>query len=69
MTDERGAALLRGGMSSPRASFLELFFDLVFVFALTRVSQRLIDDLSTHGRDVLRETAETVLCCCSSRSG
>ena len=46
MADERGAALLRGGVSSPRATFLELFFDLVFVFALTRVSQRIIDDLS-----------------------
>ncbi|MEH0936543.1 low temperature requirement protein A [Micromonospora psammae] len=61
MTDERGAALLRGGTSSPRASFLELFFDLVFVFALTRVSQMLIDDVSTHGPYLLRQAAETVV--------
>ncbi|MFJ6197093.1 low temperature requirement protein A [Micromonospora sp. NPDC092111] len=61
MADERGAALLRGGVSSPRATFLELFFDLVFVFALTRVSQRLIDDVTASDRDVLRETAQTVL--------
>ncbi|NJP31637.1 low temperature requirement protein A [Micromonospora thermarum] len=43
---EPGAALLRPTVSSPRATFLELFFDLVFVFALTRVSQRLIEDVS-----------------------
>ncbi|MFC0004051.1 low temperature requirement protein A [Micromonospora siamensis] len=61
MTDQRGAALLRGGISSPRATFLELFFDLVFVFALTRVSQRLIDDVSAHGPELLRQLAETVL--------
>ncbi|MFF5171032.1 low temperature requirement protein A [Micromonospora sp. NPDC000089] len=61
MADGRGGALVRGEVSSARATFLELFFDLVFVFALTRVSQRLIDDLTAHGRDVLRETAQTVL--------
>ncbi|MGC5329366.1 low temperature requirement protein A [Micromonospora sp. DT62] len=43
MTDERGGRLLRPEDSSPRATFLELFFDLVFVFALTRVSLRLVD--------------------------
>jgi low temperature requirement protein LtrA len=58
---EGGAALLRGGISATRATFLELFFDLVFVFALTRVSQRLIDDVSTRGRDPFRESAQTVL--------
>ncbi|SCL31061.1 Low temperature requirement protein LtrA [Micromonospora nigra] len=46
MAGERGAALLRPAGSHPRATFLELFFDLVFVFALTRVSQRLIDDIA-----------------------
>ncbi|MFC4145337.1 low temperature requirement protein A [Micromonospora mangrovi] len=59
--DERGSALLRGGVSATRATFLELFFDLAFVFALTRISQRLIDDVSTHGRDPFRESAQTVL--------
>ncbi|MET8232801.1 low temperature requirement protein A [Micromonospora sp. NPDC005298] len=40
MTAGRGAALLRPAESSGRATFLELFFDLAFVVALTRVSQR-----------------------------
>ncbi|GAB3173353.1 low temperature requirement protein LtrA [Micromonospora palomenae] len=61
MADGQGGALLRGVTSSPRATFLELFFDLVFVFALTRVSQRLIDDVSANPPDVLRQVAQTVL--------
>ncbi|MEU7614490.1 low temperature requirement protein A [Micromonospora rifamycinica] len=61
MADERGAALLRGGVSSPRATFLELFFDLVFVFALTRVSQRIIDDLDAAHRVLLAEIVQTLL--------
>ncbi|MEU4397279.1 low temperature requirement protein A [Micromonospora orduensis] len=40
MTAGRGAVLLRPPESSGRATFLELFFDLAFVVALTRVSQR-----------------------------
>ncbi|WP_327040117.1 low temperature requirement protein A [Micromonospora ureilytica] len=40
MTAGRGAELLRPPTSSGRATFLELFFDLAFVVALTRVSQR-----------------------------
>ncbi len=59
--DERGAALLRGGITSPRATFLELFFDLAFVFALTRVSQRMIDNVSVRREDVLRDSAETAV--------
>ncbi|MFG1800369.1 low temperature requirement protein A [Micromonospora carbonacea] len=59
--DQRGAALLRGAVSSPRASFLELFFDLVFVFALTRVSQRTIDDVASARRDLWGGVAQTVL--------
>ncbi|MEK8108913.1 low temperature requirement protein A [Micromonospora sp. M12] len=43
MASERGAALLRPPTSSGRATFLELFFDLAFVVALTRVSQRFAD--------------------------
>ncbi|WP_420116868.1 low temperature requirement protein A [Micromonospora sp.] len=61
MADERGAALLRGGLSSPRTTFLELFFDLVFVFALTRVSQRIIDDLSVVRQDLLAEITQTLV--------
>ena len=45
MTEQRGGALLRTASSPGRATFLELFFDLVFVFALTRVSQRLINGI------------------------
>ncbi|MEU5909164.1 low temperature requirement protein A [Micromonospora sp. NPDC047527] len=40
MAAGRGAELLRSPMSSGRATFMELFFDLAFVVALTRVSQR-----------------------------
>ncbi|MEV4117260.1 low temperature requirement protein A [Micromonospora sp. NPDC049645] len=40
MAARPGAALLRPPESSGRATFLELFFDLAFVVALTRVSQR-----------------------------
>ncbi|PWR10660.1 low temperature requirement protein A [Micromonospora acroterricola] len=43
MAAERGAALLRPPTSSGRATFLELFFDLAFVVALARVSQRFAD--------------------------
>jgi low temperature requirement protein LtrA len=42
MATNRAAALLRVGGESERATFLELFFDLVFVFALTRVSQQVV---------------------------
>ncbi|MEW2380662.1 low temperature requirement protein A [Micromonospora sp. NPDC047707] len=56
---ERGAALLRPAVSSPRATFLELFFDLALVFALTRVSQRLVDDVT--GRQPGDGLLETLL--------
>lgn len=32
-----------------KASFLELFFDLAFIFALTRLSRALLDDPSFNG--------------------
>ncbi|MEV6811908.1 low temperature requirement protein A [Micromonospora sp. NPDC051296] len=38
--------LLHKGEATRRASFLELFFDLVFVFALTRVVARAVEDLT-----------------------
>ncbi|MET7671650.1 low temperature requirement protein A [Micromonospora luteifusca] len=41
--------LLRRREDSRRASFLELFFDLAFIFALTRLSQALLDDPSLNG--------------------
>ncbi|MFK3985107.1 low temperature requirement protein A [Micromonospora sp. NPDC050397] len=43
MAAGRGAELLRPPASSGRATFVELFFDLAFVVALTRVSQRFAD--------------------------
>jgi low temperature requirement protein LtrA len=39
-------AMLRKPGQPQRATFLELFFDLVYVFALTRISQRLVQDFS-----------------------
>ncbi|MEU7757163.1 low temperature requirement protein A [Micromonospora sp. NPDC049171] len=54
------AALLRKPGQPQRPSLLELFFDLVFVFALNRVSQRLVEEL-TERRVVLVEAAETLL--------
>jgi low temperature requirement protein LtrA len=43
-------AALAGPEGGPnRATFLELFFDLVFVFALTRVSARAFEDLALEG--------------------
>ncbi|MEU7841431.1 low temperature requirement protein A [Micromonospora sp. NPDC049114] len=54
--------LLRDPVASPRAAFLELFYDLVFVFALTRVAQRLITELnaSEPERDVRAGAAEAL---------
>ncbi|MFG1919008.1 low temperature requirement protein A [Micromonospora sp. NPDC048898] len=56
----RAAALLRKPGQPQRPSLLELFFDLVFVFALNRVSQRLVEEL-TERRVVLVEAGETLL--------
>ncbi|MET8119523.1 low temperature requirement protein A [Micromonospora sp. NPDC005189] len=41
--------LLQPRENPRRASFLELFFDLAFIFALTRLSQALLDDPSLNG--------------------
>ncbi|WP_410813939.1 low temperature requirement protein A [Micromonospora sp. 067-2] len=56
----RAAKLLRKPGQPQRPTLLELFFDLVFVFALNRVSQRLVEDL-TERRMVLAEAGETLL--------
>ncbi|MGN9809588.1 low temperature requirement protein A [Micromonospora sp. BQ11] len=53
-------ALLRKPGQPQRPSLLELFFDLVFVFALNRVSHRLAEDLGER-RMVLAEASETLL--------
>ena len=44
-TAEAGGLLPKGGVPK-RATFLELFFDLVFVFALTRIAARAFEDLA-----------------------
>ncbi|MEU2987992.1 low temperature requirement protein A [Micromonospora aurantiaca] len=43
------AALRTSGGGPDRATFLELFFDLVYVFALTRISARAFEDLVLEG--------------------
>ncbi|GAA3724355.1 low temperature requirement protein A [Plantactinospora mayteni] len=53
--------VLRAESSSQRATFLELFLDLVFVFALTRVSQRLVEDFTTDQRILLSEAGQTLV--------
>jgi low temperature requirement protein LtrA len=45
----RAATLLRGPEEPERATFLELFFDLVFVFALFRLSRGLVAHLGWSG--------------------
>jgi low temperature requirement protein LtrA len=52
---------VREGVGWKRASFLELFFDLVFVFALNQVTVRLIHDFSTGDRLRWGEAVATVL--------
>ena len=49
MTTSRAAELLRKPRSPQRATFLELFFDLVFVLALTQLSRGLIQHLTWTG--------------------
>jgi low temperature requirement protein LtrA len=60
MTSRAGEVLRQPG-DPQRATFLELFFDLVFVFALTRVSARLVEDLTSERRIVLTEAGQTLL--------
>lgn len=56
----RAAALLRTPGAPQQPRLVELFFDLVFVFAFNRVSHRLAEDLSER-RMVLTEASETLL--------
>ncbi|MEV4630404.1 low temperature requirement protein A [Micromonospora sp. NPDC049523] len=61
MTGAEQPGVLRSAESTQRATFLELFFDLVFVFALTRISQRLITDFGDERRILLSEVGQTLL--------
>ncbi|MGI5148903.1 hypothetical protein ACQEVC_21495 [Plantactinospora sp. CA-294935] len=53
MTEEGGRRLLRSAATPQWATFLELLLDLVFVFAPTRISARLIADFTCDQRGVL----------------
>ncbi|MGI5211939.1 low temperature requirement protein A [Plantactinospora sp. CA-290183] len=61
MVAGRGAGLLRSATSSGRATFLELFFDLAFVVALTRVSQRFAHVGSDTGWELVAGLGRTLL--------
>jgi low temperature requirement protein LtrA len=61
MTTSRAAELLREREDPQRATFLELFFDLALIFAFTRVSARLVEDLTSERRIVLTEAGQTLL--------
>ncbi|WCN79717.1 low temperature requirement protein A [Micromonospora sp. LH3U1] len=61
MSEDRGTPLVRGEATLQRATFLELFLDLVFVFALTRISERVIDDFTDGQRGVLAGLGQTLL--------
>ncbi|MCG5473128.1 low temperature requirement protein A [Micromonospora sp. LAH09] len=61
MSEGAGVPLVRGEASYQRATFLELFLDLVFVFALTRISARLIADFTDGQRGVLAGLGQSLL--------
>lgn len=46
---DRPSELLRRREDPQRAGFVELLFDVVFVFAFTRLSERLVEDISWRG--------------------
>jgi len=49
MTSSGGKGLLRGHRDPQRAEYLELFFDLVYVFALSQLSHGFVEDLTWRG--------------------
>jgi low temperature requirement protein LtrA len=49
MTRTAGLLRIRGARDSGRVTYIELFFDLVFVFAVTQLSHSLLHDLSLLG--------------------
>jgi low temperature requirement protein LtrA len=61
MGEPSGERRVREKAGWQRASFLELFFDLVFVFALNQVSLRLIHDFSVGRQLRFGEAVETFL--------
>ncbi|MEU8332063.1 low temperature requirement protein A [Micromonospora sp. NPDC048839] len=61
MSEQRHEGLVRDADSRQRATFLELFLDLVFVFALTRISARVISDFTDGGRGVVAGLGQALL--------
>ncbi|MDQ7908244.1 low temperature requirement protein A [Phytohabitans sp. ZYX-F-186] len=61
MAGSRAEALLRKPGQPPGASYLELFFDLVFVFALTQLSQWLLEEMTSRHHIVLAGQALLLL--------
>lgn len=53
--------LLRKPEQPPRATFLELFVDLVFAFAFSRVSERLLANVTSQQRTFLTDVGEPLL--------
>ena len=49
MSGDRGLLRVKSGHGHHRVSFVELFFDLVFVFAVTQLSHRLIEHFTVLG--------------------
>ncbi|MGC4864579.1 low temperature requirement protein A [Micromonospora sp. DT53] len=61
MSEKHDDGLVRSEASGQRATFLELFLDLVFVFALTRISARVIDDFTDGQRGVYAGLGQALL--------
>ncbi|MGI5519804.1 low temperature requirement protein A [Micromonospora sp. CA-259024] len=61
MREQGSNGLLRSEASRQRATFLELFLDLVFVFALTRISIRMIADFTDGQRGVYAGLGQALL--------
>jgi low temperature requirement protein LtrA len=61
MGEPAGERLVREEARWQRASFLELFFDLVFVFALNQVSLRLLKSFHSGNKSLVSEAATTLL--------
>jgi low temperature requirement protein LtrA len=61
MAASRAASLLRESGDPERATFLELFFDLVFVFVLTRLSQLAVAHLASRHRIVVEGSVQPLL--------
>jgi low temperature requirement protein LtrA len=57
----RAEALLRKRRQPLRPTSWEIFFDLVYVFALTRMTQRLVEELTSERRVLRTEAGESLI--------